>query len=586
MERILSALIQWFRFYFLFLASLSENHLKDTPTINFALCRLALSNNQISSIHNLFGTSNGETLTRSSSSELVELNLHGNKLKSLDQGIMMKCTKLVLLDVADNDLTDLPYTLGYLPDLRKVILDGNPLRAIRSALAEDTEKLKKSLRCKGERPAGDEYSSSSTDIGRKEQISRASVCFAFTNLYTLDLSNKDIDSIPQSIKLELQVSLSSLDCDANKGKTVGSVLTTLKLRGNRLRHFDPHMFDEMVHLRSLDAANNKLECLSQCFHHVPLNSLYLEKNLLTTDAIRESSLCHGLSTPLIQNLVHLNLSSNHLVSVPVGLFNLSRLSTLILSHNRIAELDEWQPGLESLEHLDISNNSITCLRELPFILGYSSPMLKTLLVNNNSLLVIPPELGLLSTLQSIDLRGNPQKSIRSAVLDGSCSSILNYLSCRLTEEDRFRFQHKAQSHSLKPAQAKTPFKGNFPYTETLQGSRIAPVEEHMSIQGCAIATNEQQQQGEKEQGCAIVTSEQQQEGEKEQSCAIVTSEQQQQDEKVISLVEEIDALTLELRNVYLSEAKKYALKKSLDLKRAHLIREKRLLATKVEAKLS
>jgi Leucine-rich repeat (LRR) protein len=534
-------------------AYLSENHLKDAPTINLALSRLALSNNQISSIENLFGISNGETLTGSLSSELVELSLHGNKLNALDQRIMTKCTKLVLLDVADNDLTDLPYILGYLPDLRKVILDGNPLRSIRSALVEDTEKLKKSLRCKGELPEGEEYSSSFTDIGRIEQISRTSVSTAFTNLHTLDLSNQNIDSIPQNIRLELQVLLSSLDCDSSKSKTVGSLLTTLKLRGNRLRHFDPHMFDEMGNLRNLDVANNKLECLSQCFHHVPLNSLYLEKNLLTTDAIRESSLCHGLSTPLIKNLVHLNLSSNLLISVPVGLFNLSRLSTLILSHNRISELDEWRPGLESLEHLDLSNNSITNLTELPPILSSSSPILKTLLVNNNNICVIPPELGLLSTLQSIDLKGNPQKSIRSAVLDGSCSSILNYLSCRLTEEDIRHFHHK--THSLKLTQAKMPLKEDLPCKVKVPVSSIAPTVEHKRVEDCS-------------------------------SSAATSNEEQRQGENVVALLEEIDALTIELRNVYSSEAKKYALKKSLALKKAHLSQIRRRLATNVEAKLS
>jgi hypothetical protein len=98
------------------------------------LCIPFILNNQISSIENLFGISNGETLTGSLSSELVEISLHGNKLNALDQRIMTKCTKLMLLDVADNDLTDLPYILGYLPDLRKVILDGNPLRSIRSLI--------------------------------------------------------------------------------------------------------------------------------------------------------------------------------------------------------------------------------------------------------------------------------------------------------------------------------------------------------------------------------------------------------------------------------------------------------------------
>jgi len=70
------------------------------------------------------------------------------------------------------------------------------------------------------------------------------------------------------------------------------------------------------------------------------------------------------------------------------------------------------------------------------------------------------------------------------------------------------------------------------------------------------------------------------------SSAATSNEEQRQGENVVALLEEIDALTIELRNVYLSEAKKYALKKSLALKKAHLSQIRRRLATNVEAKLS
>jgi hypothetical protein len=60
-----------------------------------------------------------------------------------------------------------------------------------------------------------------------------------------------------------------------------------------------------------------------------------------------------------------------------------------------------------------------------------------------------------------------------------------------------------------------------------------------------------------------------------------TSDEQRQGENVVALLEEIDALAIELRNVYLSEAKKYALKKSLALKKAHLIQVRRRLPTEL-----
>jgi hypothetical protein len=196
-----------------------------------------------------------------------------------------------------------------------------------------------------------------------------------------------------------------------------------------------------------------------------------------------------------------------------------------------------------LEHLDLSNNSIKDLGDLPPILGCCSPSLKFLLLDNNNICAIPPELGLLSTLQAIDLRGNPQKGIRSAVLDGSCSSILNYLKSRLTDEDIQRFRHSP--HSFQRAQAEMMHRSDLPCEVKLLDSGVTVAE----------------QQGEFQE---VITD---------------ATEQQRGSENETSLRKEIDAVTLELRNAYLTEAKKYALKKSLALKKAHLSRLERRLAT-------
>eukprot|EP00591_Stephanopyxis_turris_P001612 CAMPEP_0195514218 /NCGR_PEP_ID=MMETSP0794_2-20130614/5673_1 /TAXON_ID=515487 /ORGANISM="Stephanopyxis turris, Strain CCMP 815" /LENGTH=47 /DNA_ID= /DNA_START= /DNA_END= /DNA_ORIENTATION= len=47
--------------------------------------------------------------------------------------------------------------------------------------------------------------------------------------------------------------------------------------------------------------------------------------------------------------------------------------------------------------------------------------MKSLLLNNNDLRMIPPALGMLEQLNNLDLRGNPQKSIRPGVLEKNCS---------------------------------------------------------------------------------------------------------------------------------------------------------------------
>lgn len=42
--------------------------------------------------------------------------------------------RLKTLDVSNNDLPELPAALGYLPELHRLIVDGNPLRTVRRSL--------------------------------------------------------------------------------------------------------------------------------------------------------------------------------------------------------------------------------------------------------------------------------------------------------------------------------------------------------------------------------------------------------------------------------------------------------------------
>jgi hypothetical protein len=109
----------------------------------------------------------------------VELDIQGNRLTGLPEDIG-RLLKLKLLNAANNDLADIPYTIGYvaalqrfsyhcfsLPDLIcsvpyhfpvlrpfRIVLDGNPLRTIRrSLLTQATSDLKTYLRTRGPEPA-------------------------------------------------------------------------------------------------------------------------------------------------------------------------------------------------------------------------------------------------------------------------------------------------------------------------------------------------------------------------------------------------------------------------------------------------
>jgi Leucine-rich repeat (LRR) protein len=98
------------------------------------------------------------------SSTLFELHLHDNKITILPPELAL-CSSLKVLDISNNDVNDLPATIGYMDTLQRFsflsspslsslslrfLLDGNPIRAIRrTLLTQSTHDLKKYLRTRG-----------------------------------------------------------------------------------------------------------------------------------------------------------------------------------------------------------------------------------------------------------------------------------------------------------------------------------------------------------------------------------------------------------------------------------------------------
>lgn len=141
------------------LLDLGENQLTSFPSLplNGQLGRLHLDWNHLRSID--------EQEIYKISSTLFELHLHDNKIVSLPREIA-HCASLKVLDVSNNDLNDIPATIGYMEALQRsrftslsqidilsfcrFLLDGNPIRAIRrTLLTQSTHDLKKYLRTRG-----------------------------------------------------------------------------------------------------------------------------------------------------------------------------------------------------------------------------------------------------------------------------------------------------------------------------------------------------------------------------------------------------------------------------------------------------
>ena len=541
---------------------LSDNRLNTPPTVHRSLVRLGLSNNAIGSIGGMFGdTVNPETFR----SELQELRLRRNVLAGLEDSVLCCLTNITLLDVGENDLRNLPGILGYLPKLRRLPVDRNPLRAIRLSLAEDTDALKRSLRKRGAPPSGPGYlggdDGRTGDRNQQEAMAKAeakgAVNESMVGTHTLDLSNREYSALPDTIIAELRAKIASV---RDEETTIGSSVKTLKLSHNGLQSISEHWINALPNLTRLDAGFNKLEGLPTNLGMLPLTVIELNRNWLVSESIADSALCRlgQQTTPsyLAEKLVHLNLSSNGLQWIPSGMMNLAALSTLILSHNRIKTIAAgednegratgWRPGLPYLEVLDLSDNHIANLGEAPLSLGGCCPRLLTLVLRNNDLRSFPPELGMLQTLNTIDLRGNPQKAIRPAVLDRSCGAILSFLRSRMDETKEQAAQQRIQE--LSSCFISVPSGELEGGTKIDDGIAWRDITNKIKDAGLSSSA-----------GAAVI------------SPVPLTSSLADE------LKKQIDDLTMQLNNVYLSEAKKYATKKTLAMQKAKLIREERRL---------
>lgn len=437
------------------------NKLTQVPSINENLVQLGLNHNLIRTIEGLYPTlkecdeygksQDGDIWFRS---QLRDLHLQKNKLTNkLHEPTICVMTKLSFMDVSHNELETLPYYCGYMADLKRIILDGNPLRIIRNAIVYgdsgvDMNKLINSLQTKGVSPPGPGYGSDVTGgdgggggaVSQKAIEARSLVRKAMEGGRKLDLSCRGhegefkwpeiIDALSENRPLE----------DGTK-TTMGTFVLEFDVSNGKLTSIGKDVLQPLTSLETLDVRRNSLHSMPENICEIPLKTLYFMRNSLTSISFHEQFCAKVQMNVIRQTLLYLDLSANKLEWVPGEMFNLISLTTLNLSHNQISDLkwgkDQvtgvergWKHGLLSLVHLNLSDNKITDLGYLPVALS-GCKRLQTLQLNNNHLYHIPLELGLLTQLNTIDLNGNSQRKIAIRILTKSCKDILSYLRDRM-----------------------------------------------------------------------------------------------------------------------------------------------------------
>ncbi|XP_066298452.1 leucine-rich repeat-containing protein 40-like isoform X1 [Branchiostoma lanceolatum] len=338
---------------------------------------------------------------------LVLLDLRDNKLTSIPEEIT-HMQHLQRLELSNNDLSSLPFSLGLMSSLKSVNLDGNPLRTIRrDVIQRGTSELLKYLRTRIEEQqnGGNTHSrvtswpgALSTPTSRSSEPKSGDVApltpdpepagpgstidtFTVHKTKSINYSNKNASSVPDDI---LETGRDMYVSDMNLSK---NVLTT----------FPAGLVQLAATLTDLNLSFNKLAVL-------------------------------GAEIGQLSRLTTLDLRNNQLTALPTEVGNLQHLREVALSCNRFQQFPPVLYSLLKLENVFANDNHIAAI-DVDGLLKL--PQIATLDLQNNDIMQVPPQLGNVTSLRSLQLGGNPFRVPRPAILAKSTADLLEYLRGRI-----------------------------------------------------------------------------------------------------------------------------------------------------------
>jgi Leucine-rich repeat (LRR) protein len=291
--------------------------------------------------------------------------------------------RLVQINLAVENLTQLPPELFQFTSLQELALQGNQLSSLSPKLGQLSSLQRLTL-------YGNQLSSLPPELSQ------------LSSLQTLHLWSNQLRSLPPELG-----QLSSLQ--------------TLDLSSNQLRSLPPEL-GQLSSLQTLHLSSNQLSSLPPELGQLSsLQTLTLYDNQLS-----------GLPPELgqLSSLQHLELWRNQLSSIPLELGQLSSLQTLNLSSNQLSSLPPELGQLSFLQKLDLSSNQFS---SLPPELSQLSSLESLLLDQNPQLQIPPPEatklgtpavLGYLRALLQVEAKSRPMEESSIPLLSSS-GTVLN-----------------------------------------------------------------------------------------------------------------------------------------------------------------
>lgn len=304
--------------------TLSYNHLQDLTQLGFAAD--PEDNSCSSEITSLDLSHNDVEVVASGAlqglSRLQELYLNNNQLGKVDDLAFEGLSNLNTLDMSGNKLVALPEN-AFLPTPQLMYFRGgnNSLSGLAPGLFRDLKHLV-------------ELDLSHNEL-KAEWLTESSFQ-GLIRLMVLNLSHNKID------KLDVQVL-----------RDMYSV-QVLILHHNLLTEIPPSAFSSCVNLHKLDLSHNRLKVIEEnAFQGVNvLSFLALDNNEILS--------VHSSAFTNLTSVQDLNLNGNQLSIVPEAISSLRGLNTLDLGQNIITSLENMPvKGLESLYGLRVAENKVT-----------------------------------------------------------------------------------------------------------------------------------------------------------------------------------------------------------------------------------
>ncbi|NXS49267.1 LRC40 protein, partial [Balaeniceps rex] len=355
---------------------LRKNKLRSLP--EFPSCKLL---KELHAGENQIEILNAESLKHLNSLSVLELR--DNKIKSVPDEITL-LQKLERLDLTNNDISRLPYTLGNLPQLKFLALEGNPLRTIRRDLLQvstvDTCGLYdyvSLLSLDDVTSPNEEPPVTAMTLPSESRINM----HAITSLKLLEYSEKQAAVIPDEMFNAVR----------------SNPVTTVNFSKNQLNEIPPRIGELKDSVCDVNLGFNKISSIS-------------------------------LELCMLHKLTHLDIRNNFLTSLPEEMEALTRLQIINLSFNRFKVFPSVLYHIVELETVLLSNNQVGSIDPLQL---KKMDRLGTLDLQNNDLLQVPPELGNCETLRTLLLEGNPFRTPRAAILAKGTAAVLEYLRSRI-----------------------------------------------------------------------------------------------------------------------------------------------------------